>query len=82
LRNYDRQDVRNVEHIKYDYLALNQLIEIMHFECGSKLCTDGYNLIFVTSYNDSYIISTATTDKHINGAVFESNAKWLKATDS
>lgn len=81
-KNYDRQDVRNIEHVKYEYISGSQLIDIMCFECGSKLCTDGYNLIFITENNDAYIVATSETTRVVNAAVFESNAKWLKATDS
>lgn len=53
----------------------------MQFECGSKLCTDGYSLVFVAA--DGNICEVAgTPGQHINGAPHESSVKWLKATPS
>ena len=43
---YDKQDVRVVEHKKYDFIAGGALASIVKFECGTELLTNGYELIF------------------------------------
>ncbi len=79
-KNYDKQDIRNIEHVKYEGLPEGQLIDIQRFECGSKLCTDGYSLIFATIDNDMYIVAMTDRNLVVRDAVFESGMKWLKAT--
>ena len=43
---YDKQDVRIVEHKKYDFITGGALASIVKFECGTELLTNGYELIF------------------------------------
>ena len=43
---YDKQDVRVVEHKKYDFVTGGALASIVKFECGTELLTNGYELIF------------------------------------
>lgn len=79
-KNYDRQDVRNIEHVKYEGLPEGQLINIHVFKCGSKLCTDGYTLIFINSDDDAYVVTALNKELAVRDAVFECGVKWLKAT--
>lgn len=80
IKNYDKQDTRNIEHVKYEGIPEGQLIDIHHFGSGSKLCTDGYNLIFMTNANEFYVITTIDHKLSVRDAVFECGIKWLKAT--
>lgn len=43
---YDKQDIRVVEHKKYDFITGGTLVSIVKFECGTELLTNGYELIF------------------------------------
>lgn len=79
-KNYDKQDVRNIAHVEYEGLPEGQLIDIALFECGSKLCTDGYSLIYMTKNEDFYVVTTTDHELTVRDAVFESGLKWLKAT--
>lgn len=79
VKNYDKQDVRNIEHKKYEGIENGQLLSIVEFECGSSLKTDGYSLLFETVNHETYIVSAA--DKNLfTDAIYESNFKWLKAS--
>jgi hypothetical protein len=80
VKNYDRQDVRNIQHVEYEGLPEGHLIDIHKFECGSKLCTDGYVLVFVTADDDAYVVTTDDKELTVRDAVFECGVKWLKAT--
>ena len=80
VKNYDKQDVRNIQHVEYEGLPEGHLIDIHKFECGSKLCTDGYALVFVTADDDAYVVTTDDKELTVRDAVFECGVKWLKAT--
>jgi len=56
------------------------LLNVHLFECGSKLCTDGYTLVFMTADNDAYVVTALDKELAVRDAVFESGVKWLKAT--
>lgn len=79
-KNFDKQDVRNTPHEKYEYLQEGHLLNVHLFECGSKLCTDGYTLVFMTADNDAYVVTALDKELAVRDAVFESGVKWLKAT--
>lgn len=80
VKNYDKQDVRNIKHVEYEGLPEGQLIDIQRFKCGSKLCTDGYVLVFITADDDAYVVTTLDRELAVRDAVFECGVKWLKAT--
>ena len=80
MPNHDKQDIRDIEHVKYDGLSEGQLINVAIFSSGSKLCTDGYSLIFVTANKDFYVVATNNHETIVRDAVFECGIKWLKAS--
>ena len=80
VKNYDKQDVRNVEHVKYEEIIGGQLLDIVKFECGSALKTDGYSLLFETIDNEIYVVGSVNKKLLINDAIYESKFKWLKAS--
>ena len=82
IRAYDKQDVRNRKHEEYDFVEDGTAIDIMRFGCGSRLVTNGYDLIFVTAVGDAYIVDKADHAPAVRDALFESGMRWLKATDS
>lgn len=83
VKDYDKQDLRNIEHVEYEGLPEGQLIDIQRFSCGSRLCTDGYELIFITANDDAYVVAAIDRDAlTVRDAVFECGLKWLKATKS
>lgn len=83
VADYDKQDVRNVGPQKIDFLDYGTAIDIMRFDVGSRLVTNGYELIFCTANTDAYVIAA---DEHArppsNATCFESGLKWLKASKS
>lgn len=80
MPSYDKQDVRNTEHVMYEGLPEGQLIDVQVFECGSKLCTDGYCLVFMTRDKLPFVVAADSSEHAVRDAVFESGLKWLKAT--
>jgi len=80
--SYDKQSSRKIKHVKYDLIEGSQAIDIVRFGCGSRLVTDGYELIFVTSAGDAYIVTKREKQPVVKAAQFESGTRWLKATDS
>jgi hypothetical protein len=80
-KNYDKQDVRNSAPQKIDFLDNGTAIDIMRFGIGSRLVTNGYELIFCTANSDAYIIAADERKPSVSGAIcFESGLRWLKAT--
>ena len=82
IDKYDKQQIDQTKHHKLDILDYNMAEDIMEFECGSKLITDGYELIFVTADDELYTITIATEKAQIGRAVYEHGLKFLKASDS
>lgn len=79
--DYDKQIPSPYKHEKYDYLADGMCLDIMRFGIGSRLITNGYDLIFVTTEGDGYIVSKLDHTPTVTKAYFESGLRWLKATD-
>lgn len=52
----------------------------MSFGCGSKLVTDGFDLIFIDADGNGYIVSKSNEENASPLAVFESGLKWIKAS--
>ena len=71
---------------RYEMIEGMEMLDIMRFRAGSRLVTDGYELIFLPkpvpgAMPDAFIV--APYDKQLpSGATFDSGLKWLKATDS
>jgi succinyl-CoA synthetase beta subunit len=55
-------------------------IDIMKFSCGSRLVTDGYDIVFVTKNGDAYA-AAQNGQPNTGQPVRESFTKWIKATD-
>ena len=81
IDKYDKQDVRIAKKLeKYEFTYGMESIDIMKFSCGSRLVTDGYDLVFVTKNGDAY--AAAQNGQPDTGLpVRESFTKWIKATD-
>ena len=79
IKKYDNQIPRPSQ-IAYEYTADGSEIFIMKFKMGSKLMTNGYDLIFVDNTKKGYVVTTS--DLPINGCVVEQDIRWLKATDN
>ena len=55
MDKYDKQDVRIAKKLeKYELAYGAEQIDVMKFGCGSRLITDGYDLVFVTKNGDAY----------------------------
>ena len=80
--DFDKNTVYSEKQTKYEWIDDGTAIDIMTFECGSKLMTTGYELLFMTDSGDVYKLTTVDHDLPGNaGAYAESNLKYLKATD-
>lgn len=88
---WDKQDLRRVVHRKYDFLPGGRLLEIAAFECGARLLTDGYRLVYavpgeVDPYTGEpsetgYLLADCDHEPATDSALFESGVRWLKATN-
>lgn len=78
---YDKQDVRIAKKLeKYEFAYGMETIDVMKFGCGSRLVTDGYDLVFITKKGDAY--AAAQNGQPPSGQPMrESCIKWIKATD-
>lgn len=62
-------------------------MDIVRFACGSRLVTNGYDLIFIVApgsddmHGEGYIVSKMAHQPTVKDAYFESGLRWLKATD-
>jgi hypothetical protein len=54
----------------------------MRFACGSRLVTDGYDLLFAFAGQDGAVNISMLPDAvpTLRDALFSSNTKWLKAS--
>ena len=78
---YDKQDVRIAKKLeKYEFTYGMETIDVMKFGCGSRLVTDGYDLIFITKNCDAYAVAQ-NGQPDSSQTVRESCIKWIKATD-
>lgn len=82
VEKFDHNEPDSSKHQKYEYLEDGTCLDIMRFDCGSRLVTNGYDLIFVTADGDAYIVATCDHEPTVNDAVFESGLRWLKSTAS
>lgn len=80
VKNYDKQDVREFQSRNYVGLPEDQLLPVFWFGCGSRLLTDGYDLLFKPVCGCISYVTSSHSGK--SGTVFfDSDTKWLKATD-
>ena len=78
---YDKQDVRIAKKLeKYEFAYGMETIDVMRFGCGSRLVTDGYDLVFVTKSGDAYA-AAQNGQPDSSQPIRESCIKWIKATD-
>ena len=78
---YDsRQRKHESERTDMTYIENGQMVHIMDFACGSKLVTDGYDLIFVNAKGTASLVAMLEHKPSVNAALFSSTTKWLKAS--
>lgn len=77
---YDKQVIDPKKRQKYDIIEGDECLHLVQFGCGSRLVTDGYDLIFVDRNDEAYIVSKKLLEQRYHGACCESNLKWLKAS--
>ena len=82
IPSYDKQDVRNNDVVRHEFLDDGTALDIMRFGCGSRLVTDGYTLTFVGDDGLAAEITISESAKLGPGVEFESGLRWLKATDA
>lgn len=85
LKKYDETTPR-ISHSNFEVVPDNSWLEIIQFECGSKLMTSGYELYFVTAEDDKHNTTayqlSLLDNKLISGAnIFESGLRFIKASD-
>lgn len=81
IKTYDNQVVHPSQE-KYDYIDDGTGIVLMKFKMGSRLLTNGYDLIFINNEQDAYAIATNSIPTPTDACVFEQDLRWLKATDN
>lgn len=80
--DYDHMKPNPNKHEKYEYIEDGTAIDLMKFECGSKLVTNGYDLLFLDKDSNAYRIAADIYLEDIKkGAYFEQDLRWLKAND-
>ena len=86
IAEYDKMKPNPYTQEKYDYLNDGTCLDIMRFGSGSRLVTNGYDLIFVTASTgeqsgDGYIVALSQEDLPVKDAFFECGLRWLKASN-
>jgi len=81
IDRYDK-DAPKPSHEKYDFIDDGTAIDIHRFACGSKLVTNGYELLFIDGNGDAYQITTNSLELPYKHALVEQDLRWLKASDS
>lgn len=85
IDNYDKERPSVRKASKFDYLSGDTYLDVFIFGAGSKLITNGYDLVFVTAPKDEstpgdgYLVAMSRVD-HVDEALFESGLRWLKAS--
>jgi hypothetical protein len=72
---------------EYDYVEDGTAIDLIRFDCGSRLMTNGYDLMFMTAKSANsdccfYKIAMNSTELPAKSCLTEQKMQWLKATDS
>lgn len=81
IDRYDK-DAPGPKHEKYDFIDDGTALDIHKFACGSKLVTNGYELLFIDVHGDAYQVTTNSLDLPYKHALVEQDLRWLKASDS
>lgn len=90
---YDKQEINVIKYKKYDFISGGELAKIAEFQCGTKLLTNGYDLIFTAPSEEidlytgepqieGYIIAGCDHKPVVNSAIYEHGMRWLKATNN
>ena len=79
--SYDKQ-VPGPYYAKYDFIDDGTAIDLIRFGVGSRLLTNGYDLIFMNKNHEFFSIATNSINVPNQACMFEQNLRWLKATDS
>lgn len=76
---YDKEISLPYNQEKYEFLAGITMLDIFIFACGSKLVTDGYDLVFINADEEGYKL-TLKEDRMIDASYFESGLRFIKAS--
>lgn len=68
-------------HEKYDFIDDGTAIDIHKFACGTKLVTNGYELLFIDIHGDAYQVTTNSLELPMKHALVAQDLRWLKASD-
>lgn len=79
--DYDSKRIDPTKHYSLEYVKDGTEMLIHQFDIGSSLTTTGYELIFNTKDDQSYIIAVTDHKLVVKDALFESGLRFLKATD-
>lgn len=79
---YDKERSDPPTHEKYEFIDDGSAIDIHRFGCGSKLVTNGYDLLFIDQAGDAFQIATNSIELPFKHALVEQDLRWLKASDS
>lgn len=78
---YDKQ-APGPQHEKYDFIDDGTAVDLIRFGIGSRLLTNGYDLIFMDAAGSFYQIASNSIALPSHQCMFEQDLRWLKATDS
>lgn len=72
---------------KYEYVDDGTALDIIRFENGARLMTNGYELLFMSKRDaehgqDCYKLTMSSSELPNKSCLMEQNLQWLKATDS
>ena len=81
LDEYDKQ-VPDVKYCKYDFIDDGTAIDLIRFGVGSRLVTNGYDLIFMNADGEFFEIATNSIPLPSHHCMLEQGLRWLKATDA
>ena len=81
IDQYDKQ-TPGPYYTEYDFIDDGTAVDLIRFAVGSRLLTNGYDLIFMNKHHKFYQITTNSIKLPSEQCMFEQNLRWLKATDS
>lgn len=84
MTEYDKETVHLKKRSTYEYLPSGMAIDLLEFENGTKLVTNGYDLTYVDSKGQATDIIFDNKRRHakeLNGALYDEGLRYLKATD-
>lgn len=81
IDTYDNQVVRPQQE-SYAFVDDGSSICLMKFKMGSRLVTNGYDLIFVDDNMNAYAIAIDSIKTPTDACLLEQDLRWLKATDN